>query len=184
LRVFPAVHKLSTIRPSDPFCSDRSPKPMQSEYRRADHFAPCNKKPPDAGAFRLAAYGQTTERSSWVCSLGFPRGSRLGPTTSSKANLERAVSCGSFPGMWSCRVAYATISCRRRSGRANPPTLLAKATPARRGPEPRSIAPGNFIRRRLPPRAFSTSAAPAFWASRMIGSKFAANRSARVRRQT
>jgi hypothetical protein len=35
------------------------------------------------------------------------------------------------------------------AGRANPPTLLAKATPARRGPEPRSIAPGNFIRRRI-----------------------------------
>src|SRR5258707_4121448 len=57
------------------------------------------KAPADAGAFRLTAYGQTAERSSWVCSLGFPRGSRLGPTTSSKANLERAVSCGSFPGM-------------------------------------------------------------------------------------
>jgi hypothetical protein len=41
--------------------------------------------------------------------------------------------------------------------------LLAKATPAGRGPEPRSIAPGNFIQRRLPPRAFSTSAAPAFY---------------------
>ena len=122
---------------------------MQSEYRRADHFGPCYKSPSRRRAFRLTAYGQTTERSSWVCSLGFPRGSRLGPTTSSKANLERAVSCGSFPGMWSCGVAYATISCRWRSGRANPPTLLAEAAPARRGPEPRSIAPGNFIRRRL-----------------------------------
>jgi hypothetical protein len=123
---------------------------MQSEYRRADHLGLATKAPTNAGAFRLTAYGQTTERSSWVRSLGFPRGSRLGPTTSSKANLERAASCGSFPGMWSCRVEYATISCRRGGGRANPPTLLAKATPARRGPEPRSIrAPGNFIRRRL-----------------------------------